>query len=141
MTMNRTSQIIIVLSVAVLSATRHVQAADVAAHPVKTRLVPRPLPGGAGELGGGGGVEERLVRKPSVVDLHKPGAAFTNTEEKARIGAIIRRSAPREESGKPSARDVPVDASPVSKERKAQGPSRGELSPLRPGEIRVHPKT
>ncbi len=139
--MNRTSQIILVLSVAALSATRHVQAADAAAHPVKTRLVPRPLPGGPGELGGAGGGEERLVRKPSVVDLNEPGAAFRNTDEKARIGAIIRRSAPREESGKPSARDVPVDASPVPKERKAQGPSRGELSPLRPGEIRVHSKT
>jgi len=76
-----------------------------------------------------------------MVDLNGPGAAFRNTDEKARIGAIIRRSVPREESGKPSARDIPVDASPVSKERKAQGPSRGELSPLRPGEIRVHPKT
>ena len=130
------------LSIAVAAlAMSPLRASEPSSHPAKTRMVPRPLPGGANGLGNTSPSEDPQLRKPVRADAPNGGATAARTEEKARIVAIRRAVSAAAVDGNGSTAKPSPTAQSSDQNPKSRVPSRIELPPVGPGQIRVHPQT
>ena len=125
---------ILCLNVVLFSAVK-APASEPASKPAKTRLVPRALPGNAPAISGG---EEHLAKKPVIGGAPGSVGAGGQFEEKAHIGVIRRAVGEGPPGGQGPNAAVPTDAPTGDK---AAPPGKSALPPVRPGQIRVLPKS
>lgn len=103
--------------------------------PGKPRLLPRALPGGSTPSSG---AEERVARKPVTAGLPGAGVGAVHADEKARIGVIRRGEGNVQIRG--CAPSLPAEIKGLNRD-KPVAPDRSSIPPVRPGKIRVLPKS